>query len=133
MSLINASKILEKYQWLLCNWSSSPATGAEKCHVYMIAGVDKNNLGVGNVSMPTKIRFRLLNSILTCYFVFGYNISYYNTLKLQKELFLFVLLSFSITLMNLHAQIRGAQTRYTIVSFDLNQPLDSYDKIKTRK
>ena len=99
----------------------------------MIAGVDKNNLDVGNVSMPTKIRFRLLNSILTCYFVFGYNISYYNTLKLQKKLFLFVLLSFSITLMNLHAQIRGAQTRYTIVSFDLNQPLDSYDKIKTRK
>ena len=91
----------------------------------MIAGVDKNNLGVGNVTMPTKIRFRLLNSILTCYFVFGYNISYYNTLKLKRELFVFVLLSFFITLMNLGARIRGAQTRYTVVSFGLDQPLDT--------
>ena len=33
------------------------------------------------------------------------------------------LLLFFITLINLGTQIRGAQTRYTIVSFGLNQPL----------
>ena len=60
----------------------------------------------GNINTPT-IRYVLgyyiycidyvhsgVNLILTCYFVFGYNISYYNTLKLKKELFVFVLLSF---------------------------------------
>ena len=56
-------------------------------------------------------------------FVFGYNISYYNTLKQNKELFVFVLLSFFITLINLGAQIQAAQTRYTVVHFGLNQPL----------
>ena len=55
--------------------------------------------------------------------VFGYNISYYNTLKQNKELFVFVLLSFFITLINLGAQIQAAQTRYTVVHFGLNQPL----------
>ena len=49
-----------------------------------------------------------VNSILTCFFVFDYNISYYNTLKMKKELFVFVLLSFFITLINLGVQIRGA-------------------------
>ena len=38
---------------------------------------------------------------------------------------MFVLLSFFITLMNLGARIRGAQTRYTVVSFGLDQPLDT--------
>ena len=55
-----------------------------------------------------------VNLILTCFFVFDYNISYYNTLKMKKELFVFVLLSFFITLINL-----GTQTRFTIV---FNQP-----------
>ena len=68
-----------------------------------------------------------VNSILTCYIVFGYNISYCNTVKLN-ELFVFVLLSFFITLMNLSVQIRGAQTRHTVVSFDLNQPLTNHRK-----
>ena len=64
-----------------------------------------------------------VHSILICYFVFDYNISYYNTFKLKKELFVFVLLSFFITLINLVTQIQGAQTRYTVISFGLNQPL----------
>ena len=52
-----------------------------------------------------------------------YNISYCNTLRMKKELYVFVLLSFFITLINLGAQILDAQTRYTAVSFALNQPL----------
>ena len=60
--------------------------------------------------------------MLSCFFVFDYNVSYYNTLKMGlltlKELFVFVLLSFFITLINL-----GAQTLYTVVNFGLNQPL----------
>ena len=43
---------------------------------------------------------------------------------MKKELFVFVLISFFITLISLGAQIRGAQTRYTVVNFGLNQPLD---------
>ena len=43
---------------------------------------------------------------------------------MKKELFVFVLISFFITLISLDAQIRGAQTRYTVVNFGLNQPLD---------
>ena len=42
---------------------------------------------------------------------------------MKKELYVFVLLSFFITLINLGAQIRDAQRRYTAVSFALNQPL----------
>ena len=42
---------------------------------------------------------------------------------MKKELFGFVLQSFFITLIDLGAQIRGAQTWYTIVNFGLNQPL----------
>ena len=38
---------------------------------------------------------------------------------MKKELFVFVLISFFITLISL-----GAQTRYTVVNFGLNQPLD---------
>ena len=56
-----------------------------------------------------------VNSMLSCFFVFDYNVSYYNTLKMGlltlKELFVFVLLSFFITLINL-----GAQTLYTVVN-----------------
>ena len=46
-----------------------------------------------------------------------------NTLKMKRELFLFVFLSVFVTLNNLGAQIRGAQKRYTVVNFGLNQPL----------
>ena len=42
---------------------------------------------------------------------------------MKKELFLFVFLSVFITLIDLGAQIQGAQTRYTVVNFGLNQPL----------
>ena len=42
---------------------------------------------------------------------------------MKKELFLFVFLPVFITLIDLGAQIWGAQTRYTIVNFGLNQPL----------
>ena len=42
---------------------------------------------------------------------------------MKKELFVFVLISFFITLISLGAQIRGAQTRYTVVNFGLYQPL----------
>ena len=42
---------------------------------------------------------------------------------MKKELFLFVFLSVFITLIDLGAQIRVAQTQYTIVNFGLNQPL----------
>ena len=42
---------------------------------------------------------------------------------MKKEPFVFVLPSFFITLINLGAQIRGTKTRYTVVNFDLNQPL----------
>ena len=59
-----------------------------------------------------------VNLILTCYFVFGYNISYYNTLKLKKELFVCFTIFFYY-----FNYFQGAQTRYTIVSFGLNQPL----------
>ena len=38
---------------------------------------------------------------------------------MKKELFLFVLLSFFIALINFGAQIRGTQTRYTVVNFGL--------------
>ena len=73
----------------------------------------------GNINTPT-IRYVLgyyiycidyvhsgVNLILTCYFVFGYNISYYNTLKLKKELFVFVLLSFFITLITFKVPKHG--------------------------
>ena len=63
-----------------------------------------------------------VNSILICFFVFDYNINHYNILKMKKELFLFVFLSVFITLIDL-----GAQTRYTVVNFGLNQPLKSED------
>ena len=68
--------------------------------------IEKNNLGVGGNVNPPAMRYdsgyytlyRLyldsgVNSILTCFFVFDYNISY-NTLKMKRELFVFVLLSF---------------------------------------
>ena len=42
---------------------------------------------------------------------------------MKEELFLSVFLSVFITLIDLGAQIRGAQTRYTVVNFGLNQPL----------
>ena len=42
---------------------------------------------------------------------------------MKKELFLFVFLSVFITLIDLGAQIRDAQTRYAVVNFGLNQPL----------
>ena len=45
---------------------------------------------------------------------------------MEKELFVFVLLSFFINLINLGAQIRGAQTRYTVVNFGLNQSLQLF-------
>ena len=45
---------------------------------------------------------------------------------MKKELFLFVFLSVFITLIDLGVQIRGAQTRYTVVNTGLNQPLDLY-------
>ena len=65
-----------------------------------------------------------VNSILICFFVFDCNINHYSTLKMKKELFLFVFLSVFITLIDLGAQIRGAQTRYTVVNFGRNQPLN---------
>ena len=61
--------------------------------------------------------------MLTCFFVFDYDSSYYNTLKMKKELFVLVLIFFFITWINLGAQIRGAQTRYTFADFGLSQPL----------
>ena len=45
---------------------------------------------------------------------------------MKKELFLFVFLSVFITLIDLGAQIRAAQTRYTVVNFGLNQPLTGF-------
>ena len=42
---------------------------------------------------------------------------------MKKKLFVFVLLSFFITLINLDAQIRGAETWNVVVNFGLNQPL----------
>ena len=88
-------------------------------YIYInISGVNrKNNLGVGNVNAPATryvlghcTLYRLLtfrrNSILTCFFVFDYNISYYDKELKKKELFVFVLLIFFITLINLGAQIR---------------------------
>ena len=42
---------------------------------------------------------------------------------MENELFLFVFLYVFITLIDLGAQIRGAQTRYTVVNFGLNQRL----------
>ena len=55
---------------------------------------------------------------------------------MKKELPLFVFLSVFITLIDLGTQIRGTQTRYTVVSFGLNQPLFTatnslMDEIKT--
>ena len=64
-----------------------------------------------------------INSTLTWFFVFDCNISYFSTLKKKKELFLFVLLSFFITLINLDSQIWGTQTWCTVVNFGLNEPL----------
>ena len=48
---------------------------------------------------------------------------------MKKELLVLVLLSFFITLINLGTQIQGAQTRYNVVNYGLNQPHVSY---KTR-
>ena len=42
---------------------------------------------------------------------------------MKKKLFLFAFLYVFVTLTDLGAQIRGAQTRYTVVNFGLNQPL----------
>ena len=92
-------------------------------------------MGISNVTM-SDMRYILgcidylhlgINSILTCFFVFDYNISHYNVLKMKKELFVFVLISFFITLSNLVTQIRGAQTRYTVVNFGLNQRTNEND------
>ena len=96
--------------------------------------IEKNSLNVGNVNMSTAryilgyyTLYRLLtlgvNSILIYFFVYDYNINHYNTLKTKKKLFLFVFLSVFVTLIDLGAQIRGAQTWCTVVNFGLNQPL----------
>ena len=69
-----------------------------------------------------------VNSILICFFVFDYNINHYNTLKMKRELFLFVFLSVFITLIDLGTQVWGTQTRYTVVNFGLKQPLCSLIK-----
>ena len=94
---------------------------------------EKKQLGIGNVNTPAK-RFlgtilcidylhSGVNSILTCFFVFVNNVSYYKTLKMKRKLFEEETILFFITLINLGAQIRGAQTQYTIANFGLNQPL----------
>ena len=44
-------------------------------------------------------------------------------LSTLKELLVFILLSFFITLINYGAQIQGTLTWYTVVNFGLNQPL----------
>ena len=44
---------------------------------------------------------------------------------MKKELFSFAFLSVFITLIDLGAQIPGAQTRYTVVNFGLDQPLST--------
>ena len=80
--------------------------------------IEENNLGVGNVN--TSVMRYVLDYYTLCRLL---TFSYYNTLKMKKELFVFVLISFFITLINLGAQIRGAQTQYTVVSFGLNQHL----------
>ena len=78
--------------------------------------IEKNNLGVGNVNTPTARHvlgyytlYRLLTFRRKLYinllFCFDYNINYYNALKMKKELFVFVLLSIFITLINLDAKI----------------------------
>ena len=50
---------------------------------------------------------------------------------MKKELFFFVFLFVFITLIDLGAQIRGIQTRYTVVNFGLNQPLVHNVELKT--
>ena len=45
---------------------------------------------------------------------------------MKKELFEGTFWSVFITLIDLGAQIRGAQTRYTVVNFGLNQPLKTF-------
>ena len=76
--------------------------------------IERNNLGIGNVNTLTtryvlgyNTLYRLLTfmsklNINLLFFVFDYNISYYNTLKIElltlKELFVFALLSFFIFL-----------------------------------
>ena len=96
--------------------------------------IEKNNFGIGNVNTPTTrrilgyytlYRLRTFRSKLTIklLFCFWLHISYYNTLKLEMELFVFVLLSFFFTLINLGTETQGTQARYTVVSFGLNQPL----------
>ena len=97
--------------------------------------IEKNNLGISNVSKPNTREtpdYYTLYQLLTCriqlninlfYFVsFDCNISYYNRLKIKKEVFVFLLQSFLITLINLGAQIWGAQTWYTTINFGINQP-----------
>ena len=109
----------------------------EILHKFFRGLIEKNNLGIGNVNMHAtryvlgyyklyKLFTFRVNLILTCIFVFDYNISYYNSFKMKKELFAFVLLSLFIPLINLGTQIWDTQTRYTIVNFGLNQPMSSY-------
>ena len=43
--------------------------------------------------------------------------------EIKKKLFMFVLHSFFITLINLGSLIRGSQTRYTVANFRHSQPL----------
>ena len=83
--------------------------------------IEKNNLGAGNANTSatryvlgyyTLYRPFTFRSKLDINMLFHYNISYYNTLKTKEKLFVFVLLSFFITLISLGAQIQGAQTRY---------------------
>ena len=80
--------------------------------------IEKNSLSIGNVNMSTTrnvLGYYTLYRLLTfrsklninLLFVFDYNINHYNTLKMKKELFLFVFLSAFITLIDLGAQIRG--------------------------
>ena len=73
-------------------------------------------MGVGNVNMSTTryvLGYYTLYRLLTfrsklginLLFVSDYNINHYNTLKMKKELFLFVFVSVFITLIDLGAQI----------------------------
>ena len=72
-----------------------------------------------------------ITSTVTSFFVgFEYNISYYNKLKMKKELLMFVLhfCILFITLINLGTQVWDIQNWYNIVNFGLNQLLVINDK-----
>ena len=103
--------------------------------------IERNNLGIGNVNTLTTryvLGYNMLYRLLTfmsklninlLFFVFDYNISYYNKIKdwtINIKGTICVCFTIFFYFFNLGAQIRGTQTWYTVVNLASINPWHYY-------